>query len=79
MGFDNRKGELAVPANFDQYLNEEQRAELRKIENFGWTLHFIRRPLFQEVTVAVASADGTVVGILEPDGRLNLEANISFR
>jgi len=35
-----------VPSNLDQFLNQMQMMTLNKIENFGWHLWFVRRPLF---------------------------------
>jgi hypothetical protein len=60
-------------------MNDAQLAELHKIERFGWTLVYIRRPLFQESVIVVTGADGKSIGILEDDGRLNLEPDIETR
>ena len=79
MSDDKRSNDKPVPDNINEYLNEAQSAELHHIESFGWTLKYIRRPLFQERVVAVMSPDGTSIGILEEDGRLNLESNIDTR
>ena len=53
-----------VPDNMNDYLNEAQSSELHHIESFGWTLNYIRRPLFQERVVVVISPDGSSIGIL---------------
>ena len=79
MSDEKRSCDKPVPDNINEYLNEAQSAELHHIESFGWTLKYIRRPLFQERVVAVMSPDGTSIGILEEDGRLNLESNIDTR
>lgn len=79
MSDDKRKGEQPVPDRLDDYLNEAQMDQLHTIERFGWRLKFIRRPPFQQVVVVVASQDGTSIGILEEDGRVNLEADIVIR
>lgn len=79
MSEDKRKGEVPVPGNVENYLNEAQLAELHKIEGFGWKLVFVRRPLFQEIVVVVTDAGGGSIGVLEEDGRLNLDPDIETR
>lgn len=79
MSTEKRKGDKPVPDNMKDYLNDAQMAELRKIERFGWELWFIRRPLFQDPVVVVANPDGSSIGVLEDDGRLNLDPDIKLR
>ena len=79
MSNDKRKGEKPVPDDVNDYLNEAQLAELKTIEGFGWKLKYIRRPVFQQPVIIVTSQDGSSIGILEEDGRLNLDANIDTR
>ncbi len=79
MNNDKRKGEKPIPNNVKDHLNDAQQAELQTIQGFGWNLKFIRRPLFQERVVVVTNPDGSSIGILEEDGRLNLEPNIVIR
>ena len=79
MSEDKRKGEQPVPDDIKDYLNQAQLGELHKIEGFGWNLVFVRRPLFQETVVVVTDADGGSIGVLEEDGRLNLDPGIETR
>ena len=79
MSDDKRKGEKPVPDDIKNYLNQAQLGELHKIEGFGWNLVFVRRPLFQETVVVVTDADGGSIGVLEEDGRLNLDPGIETR
>jgi hypothetical protein len=79
MSDDKRKGEKPIPDDVIKHLNDAQQAELQTIQGFGWSLMFIRRPLFQERVAVVTSPDGSSIGILEEDGRLNLEPNIIVR
>jgi len=73
MSDEKRKGDKPVPDDVKNYLNNAQLAELHKIEGFGWNIKYLRHPLFQDPVVFVSSADGKSIGILEDDGRLNLE------
>jgi putative lipase involved disintegration of autophagic bodies len=79
MDDDKRTGDQPVPDDLENYLNEAQRAQLRKIEGFGWNLKFIRRTVFQKKVVVVMNTDGSSIGTLEEDGTLNLEPDIDSR
>jgi hypothetical protein len=76
---EKRTGESPVPDNLEDYLNEAQIRALRQIENFGWELKFVRRPLFQEPIAVIINTDGDRVGTLETDGRIDLQQNFDLR
>ena len=76
---DKRKGDKPLPDNIQDYLTTEQLSSLRKIEGFGWQLKFIRRPLFQKAVAVVVNPEGTAIGILEEDGKVNLDTDIVLR
>lgn len=79
MDNDKRNSDAPVPENLSGFLTDAQSAELHHIESFGWTMKYIRRPLFQEKVVVVVSPDGGSIGVLEDDGMLNLELDIDTR
>ena len=79
MDDDKRSRDKPVPDDIINYLTNAQSAELHHIESFGWTLKYIRRPLFQERVVVVMNPDGSSTGVLEEDGKLNLESNVETR
>jgi hypothetical protein len=76
---EKRKGEKPIPDNLDDILSDDQTLTLRQIERFGWQLKFVRRPVFQQPIPVVVNADGTQIGVLEEDGRLNLNHDIKLR
>ena len=76
---EKRKGEAAIPDNLEDYLNPIQLQALRQIENFGWELKFVRRPLFQDPLAVIINNDGDRVGTLEPDGRIDLHHDFALR
>lgn len=76
---DRRRGQEPVPAQLHDVLNEVQLLELRQVEDFGWSLQFIRRPLFQDVIPVVYSPDTRSYAIIEKDGRINKDPDIEFR
>lgn len=79
MDREKRKGEKPVPDHPEKMMNQDQQMILHRIQGFGWRLEYVRRPLFQEPVFIVTSADGDRIGILEEDGRLNLEHDIKLR
>jgi hypothetical protein len=79
MDREKRKGEKPIPDNLQETLNPAQLLALRQIENFGWSLRFVRRPLFQEPVPVVVSGDGNTIGVLEEDGRVNMQTDIELR
>lgn len=79
MDNDKRRGDVPIPLNLAEYLNEDQLLSLRQIERFGWELAFVRRPAFRGVVPVVLSAEGDRIGVLEEDGRLNVSPDIRVR
>jgi hypothetical protein len=75
-----RRGEgNQVPDCLVGALSELQLQALHRMENFGWMLAFIRRPLFQDIVPVLSHSEGRKVGILEEDGSFNLQPDIDFR
>lgn len=60
-------------------LNGAQRVTLQNIESFGWELKFIRRPEVELAMPVVFGPDGKTIGVLEQDGRLNINIHLSVR
>ncbi len=76
---EKRNDEAPIPADLEKTLSLEQMMTLRQIENFGWQVAFVRRPLFQESVVVVANSNNQKFGVLEDTGELNLQAEIRLR
>ncbi|NOX43367.1 MAG: hypothetical protein GXP19_06500 [Gammaproteobacteria bacterium] len=79
MDKEKRKGENPVPDDVEEELSHPQLLSLRQIERFGWYLKFVRRPLFQERVAVVFSAEENKIGLLENDGKINMEPDIQVR
>lgn len=79
MSDEKRTSDKPIPDNVENYLNDAQKSQLHKIEGFGWNIKYIRHPLFEDPVIFVSSANGSAIGILEDDGRLNLEPDIEIR
>lgn len=76
---DKRTGQEPVPADLDRFLNQLQITTLRKIEDFGWRLWFVRRPLFQPVVAVVSNPERSNTAIPEDDGSMNKQHGLMLR
>ena len=79
-GTSERRGRMpSIPEDYRSMLNVEQQNALRNVENFGWEVAFVRRPMFQVPTVVVSSPDHQHYAVLEPDGEVNMHPEIVIR
>ena len=76
---ERRGHKTAVPADLDQLLNEDQLLALHRVEEFGWQVEFVRRPLFQTPITVVANPEHQRFAVLESDGTVNQEPDIVIR
>ncbi len=60
-------------------LSQEQLAALRTLEEFKWTLRFVRRPMFLAPIPLVFSPDGSRFVVLEADGSINENPGFKLR
>lgn len=76
---ERRIGEVAVPDDIRSRLNELQHQTLSRVEGFGWSVGFVRRPLFQDQVVVLFDAAGKEYAILNEDGSLDRKTDINVR
>lgn len=76
---ERREGMAPIPEKLEEVLNDAQLLSLNKLEGFGWSLEFFRRPLFQEVVPVLFHPDTKKYGILSDDGTLNGQPEIQVR
>jgi len=79
MSEENRGGGKPIPDNLQQVLNELQLLALRRIEGFGWDLRFVRQQNSKCPIPVVSNAEGNTIGVLEDDGRVNMDYEIKLR
>ncbi|HJR72729.1 MAG TPA: hypothetical protein VJ806_03740 [Luteimonas sp.] len=58
-------------------LTPQQLAALETLEQFQWTLRFVRRPMFQDPLPVVVDRTGKRHALLKPDG--TLDENLGFK
>ena len=76
---DVRGSRSSLPADVFYYLNDVQRLALHSLENFGWQLAFMRRPLFVPPIVVVKNSEQSRFAVLEEDGSVNLSPLVRWR
>lgn len=77
---DEKRGQQkAIPIDLGRYLNELQLLALHSLESFGWTLSFVRRPLFMQPLVVVCNPESTRYAVLEEDGSVNMNTALQLR
>ena len=79
MAKEQRIGIAPVPETLKDVLNESQIHTLKRMENFGWELKFIRRPLFQDVLPVLIHLDSNTFGVLDEDNTLNMHRDLNIR
>ena len=76
---DRRHGVPPVPHDYKAILSDGQRQALRTVEQFGWELVFVRRPMFEPVVAVARSSDGRQYGLLTDEGVLDTQTRIHLR
>lgn len=76
---DKRKGDTVSPEKMRARLNDAQREALAELELLGWSLKFVRMPLFQDPIPVVVSKNSSQIGQLDPDGKIVIDTNNKIR
>jgi hypothetical protein len=77
---DERRARLpAIPDDYEKLLTPMQLMAIRNIAGFGWELRFIRRQGDDVPIPVVYSAEGRQIGVIEGDGKMNLDPDIKLR
>lgn len=79
MDRENRKGNIPIPDNLKELLNDAQLKSLSGMKYSGWELRFLRRPLFQEPMLFIHNPNDGRIGVLNKDGGVRIHANIKVR
>jgi hypothetical protein len=78
---DRERRSDAPPSNqvLERLLNPAQVNALRSLEHFGWTLKFVRKPLFQPAVPIVLDAAAQTWAVIEEDGQVNANPPFAIR
>ncbi|MEE4202810.1 MAG: hypothetical protein V2I45_04220 [Halieaceae bacterium] len=67
---DKRGKQPEVPFGYEALLTDAQRNTLDRYRNKGWSLHFMRRPIFLKPTVVLTEPDTGKSWIILDDGSI---------
>ena len=76
---ERRTGQVAIPDDMIDELNELQHQTLARLEGFGWSVGFVRRPLFQDRVVMLFDPSGKEHAVLKEDGSIDRTSDIPVR
>jgi len=76
---ERRSGQVAIPDDMMSELNEFQHQTLARLEGFGWSVGFVRRPLFQDRVVVLFDAAGRQHAVLNEDGTIDTSDDTPVR
>ena len=76
---ERRVGMDPIPADTWARMSEEQRKTLAKLRGFGWSIKFVRRPLFQDRIIVLVDASGEQYAVLKEDGSIIRNMPIGVR
>ena len=79
MSDERRDRSAPIPDDYENLLTPMQLMALRNIAGFGWELRFVRRDGIDIPIPVVYSDQGRRIGVIEEDGKLNLEPEIRLR
>ncbi|GHD69497.1 hypothetical protein GCM10007164_12840 [Luteimonas padinae] len=78
-GRERRRDTPSDPAALRAGLTPGQLKALETLEQFKWTLKFVRRPMFLDPVPVVFDRTGERWAVLEPDGSLNESPGFKLR
>jgi len=76
---EKRKGDIPIPENLKEMLNEAQRRELPGIKCLGREPWLFRKSLFKDPVLVLRDSNDGRTGIMDEDGRLITQDNIKVR
>ena len=76
---EHRIGQEPIPEDIKCRLSDAQIGSLARLECFGWSIKFVRRPLFQEQFVVLVDPSGERHAILYDDGSIEQNPDIVIR
>lgn len=71
--------ELVSPVGLRTGLTPQQLDALTTLEQFGWTLKFVRRPLFQDPIAVLFRANSERFVVLRTDGSIDEHPDFKIR
>lgn len=76
---ERRRADARPSSILKRELNEEQLLALAGLENYGWELKFIRKPMFKQPIPVVFDSSRRHYAVLKDDGTLDENPGFDIR
>ncbi len=76
---ERRTGQPPIPDDITSRLSMWQQQTLARLTGFGWSIRFVRRPLFQDQVVILTDPTGSEHAILNEDGSIDRKIDFDIR
>ena len=69
----------AIPKDIKSYMTKLQRDTLARLRVVGWSIQFVRRPLYEDQVILLVDSSGEQQAVLQEDGSIIRNPEISVR
>ena len=76
---ERRVGLDAIPEDIKSRMTKPQRETLARLRGIGWSIKFVRRPLYQDQVIVLVDASGEQHAVLKEDGSVIHNASFTVR
>ena len=76
---ERRVGLDAIPNDIKSRMTKLQRNTLAKLRGVGWSIQFVRRPLYEDQVIVLVDSSGEQQAVLQEDGSIIRNLGISVR
>jgi uncharacterized protein (DUF1697 family) len=76
---ERRVGLDAIPKDIESRMTKLQRDTLTKLRVVGWSVQFVRRPLYEDQVIVLVDSSGEQQAVLQEDGSIIRNLGISVR
>jgi len=76
---ERRVGLDTIPNDIKSRMTKLQRNTLAKLRGVGWSIQFVRRPLYDDQVIVLVDSSGEQQAVLQEDGSIIRNLGISVR
>jgi hypothetical protein len=76
---ERRVGLDAIPKDIKSHMTKMQRDTIARLRAVGWSIQFVRRPLYEDQVIVLVDSSGEQQAVLQEDGSIIRNPGISVR
>ena len=76
---EHRTGIDAIPKDIQSRMTQLQRNALAQLRGSGWSITFVRRPLYQDQVIVLVDSSGEQHAVLQEDGSIIRNMRLKHR